>query len=69
MEKITVAQLLNKDLTAKVICFPTDTVYGIGCLYNDLEAIKKIFLIKQREATKPLVLLSPSNKFNNLLYV
>ena len=29
MEKISVFDLKNIDLKGKIICFPTDTVYGI----------------------------------------
>jgi len=37
-----------------VIIFPTDTVYGIGCLGNFEDAIKYIFEIKHRNYSKPL---------------
>lgn len=37
-----------------IVAFPTDTVYGIGCDIFDITAAKKIFSLKQREATKPL---------------
>ena len=40
---------LDYDLTDKIIVFPTDTVYGIGCRYNDLDAIKRIYDIKGRD--------------------
>ena len=56
MEKIRVDEIikLNKaDLRGKVICFPTDTVYGIGALYDDREAIEKIFRLKNRRGDKP----------------
>ena len=39
-----------------LIIFPTETVYGIGCKYDDEEAIKKIFKIKNRPASHPLIL-------------
>ena len=29
-----------------LIIFPTETVYGIGCKFDDEEAINKIFKIK-----------------------
>jgi len=38
----------------KIICYPTDTVYGIGCRINFIESVKKIFEIKKRDITKPL---------------
>lgn len=48
---------LDFDLNGKVIIFPTDTVYGIGCLYTDTESIKRIYEIKNRDYTKPMVIL------------
>ena len=34
----------NIDLTHKIICFPTDTVYGVGASIYDVDAIKKIYI-------------------------
>lgn len=48
-----------------VIAYVTDTVWGIGCLPNNAEAIKKIYEIKHRDGNKPLILMS--NEFYNLL--
>ena len=39
-----------------LIIFPTETVYGIGCKFDDEEAINKIFKIKNRPASHPLIL-------------
>jgi len=36
-----------------VIVFPTDTVWGVGCLISSEVAIKKLYKIKSREAEKP----------------
>lgn len=47
-------QLEKQDLKGKVICFPTDTVYGLGAMIDDVEAIDKIFEIKGRDFIKPL---------------
>ena len=41
-----------------VIAFVTDTVWGIGCLPSNENAVKKIYTIKHREAKKPLILMS-----------
>ncbi len=43
-----------------VIAFPTDTVYGLGCLPGHPAAIEKIYAMKGREAAKPLILMGPS---------
>ena len=36
-----------------VICYPTDTVYGIGCDMFNQKAVKRIHQIKKRPAHKP----------------
>lgn len=41
----------------KVIIFPTDTVYGIGCSIFDLEGMNRIYEIKHRSKDKPLACL------------
>jgi L-threonylcarbamoyladenylate synthase len=43
-----------------VIVYPTDTIYGLGCLASNSRAIKKIKAIKKREASKPLLVLVSS---------
>lgn len=48
-----------------VITFVTDTVWGLGCLPNSEKGVKKIYKIKNREAQKPLILMS--NEVYNLL--
>ena len=58
MDVISVYDLINKDIRGKVICFPTDTVYGVGALIDDIEAIKKIYNLKNRDYSKPLAILT-----------
>lgn len=48
-----------------VIAYVTDTVWGLGCLPYNEQAVKKIYEIKKREAQKPLILMS--NEVYNLL--
>jgi len=36
-----------------IIAYPTDTYYGIGCDIMNKKAIAKIYLLKQRDKTKP----------------
>lgn len=55
-------KLERKDIQNKVICFPTDTVYGIGACIGDDVAIEKIFVAKRRDANKPLAILCPDRK-------
>ncbi len=44
--------------TGGVIAYPTDTVFGLGCLPTDIAAIQRILDIKQRSASKGLILLA-----------
>jgi L-threonylcarbamoyladenylate synthase len=41
----------------KVLLYPTDTVWGIGCDATSEEAVAKVFEIKQRSESKSLVIL------------
>lgn len=47
-------------LAGKIIAYPTDTIYGLGCLATDKKAIEKIYQIKKRELNKPLIILVKS---------
>lgn len=58
--RIKVQELLQKDLTNKVIIFQTDTVYGIGCLLASVEGVNRIYEIKKRDGNKPLAVLCGS---------
>jgi L-threonylcarbamoyladenylate synthase len=49
-----------------VILYPTDTVWGIGCDATNVEAVKRIYEIKQREDSKSmLVLIENPNMLNS----
>lgn len=62
-EKITKKELLIiiKELVANnFIVYPTDTVYGLGCLADKEELIKKIKKFKKRDSSKPFIILVSS---------
>jgi L-threonylcarbamoyladenylate synthase len=44
-------------LQGKIILYPTDTVWGIGCDATNVEAIKKLYDIKQRQESKSMIIL------------
>lgn len=52
-------KLSKEDLKGKVVCFPTDTVYGLGAMVEDEAAIAKIYQMKKRDMNKPLAILCP----------
>ena len=41
----------------KIICFPTETVMGLGVLFNDEEAYNLLNKVKQRREDKPYTLM------------
>ena len=51
-------QISKEKLRGKVIAYPTDTVFGIGAMIDDLEAINKIYKLKKRSSDKPLAILA-----------
>ncbi len=57
-------EIINIVTNGGVIAFVTDTVWGLGCLPTNEQAVKKIYEIKKREAQKPLILMS--NEVYNL---
>lgn len=57
MPEVSLSQLITKAITGEVISFPTDTVPGLAV---KPEFAHKIFTIKQRPATKPLILMAAS---------
>ena len=62
-----IIELLNND---GIIAFPTDTVYGLGCLYNSPLAIDKIKKTKGRDGQKPLpMMVSNIKQIEEIAYV
>lgn len=45
-------------LSGGVIAYPTDTVFGLGCLPEALDACERIIELKQRDARKGLLLIA-----------
>ena len=50
---------LIKDLLleGKIVAFPTDTVFGLACVYDDEEAVRRIYEAKGRDFSKPLPMM------------
>ena len=43
-----------------VVAYPTEGVFGIGCLPDDVNAIERVLAIKQRDPSKGLILIAAS---------
>ena len=52
-------------LKGKIILYPTDTIWGIGCDATNNLAVKKIFQIKKRPSKKTMILLVDSIEMAN----
>ena len=57
-----IKQIAEKLRSGAVICYPTDTVYGIGCDIFNQKAIKRIYQIKKRAKHKPFSFMCSSLK-------
>ena len=40
------------------ILYPTETVYGLGCRYDDEEALASIYRLKGRDSKVPVALIA-----------
>ena len=48
-----------------IVIFPTDTVYGIGCILDE-KAIKKLYQIKNRPLTQPTAVLISDTLYHKI---
>lgn len=54
-------ELVDRLKNSEVVCFKTDTVYGLSCNPFSDEAVKTVFDLKQRNTNSPLILLISRN--------
>ena len=53
-----------------VVAFPTDSVMGLGVVYDDKDAYEKLNVIKKRPSSKPFsMMLSSKEEIKNYAYV
>lgn len=57
-----IRQVVEKLRAGAIICYPTDTVYGIGCDIFNQKAVRRIFQIKKRPQHKPFSFMCSSLK-------
>lgn len=51
-------QTASKSLLAgETIFYPTDTIYGLGCLADDVRAVEELYKIKHRPGHQPSLIL------------
>ena len=54
----SIQQAANAVRDGGVIAYPTEAVYGLGCDPDNIQAVKKILGLKQREKSKGLILIA-----------
>ncbi len=54
------ARLLQQ---GEIICYPTDTVYGIGAAATNDTAVRRLYAVKNRPLSKPLPLLIANSAY------
>ena len=59
-----VAQALAVLKSGRIILYPTDTVWGIGCDATNAAAVEKVYALKKREDRKSLLILT--DKLDNV---
>lgn len=53
-----------------IILYPTDTIWGIGCDATNVDAVKKVFELKNREVGKsPIILVDTEKRLQDLVDV
>lgn len=52
-----IKEVSEKVKKGAVICYPTDTVYGLGANVYDKNSIEKIYRLKKREKTHPFTII------------
>ena len=55
--KENIKEVKNALLNNKIVAFPTDTVFGLACLYGDEIAFQKIYEAKNRSINKKLPIM------------
>jgi len=57
--KMDKERIITQMMQGGIIAFPTDTVFGLGCIMDE-EAMKKIYVAKGRDFNKPLPMMCDS---------
>ena len=55
MQQKTIAKAKKTLFRGELVIFPTETVYGIGCNAENIDAIKLIYKVKKRPINNPLI--------------
>jgi len=60
--KMIIARAADALLGGGVIAYPTEGVFGLGCMPDDVDALLRLLTIKQRDPAKGLILIASSEE-------
>jgi L-threonylcarbamoyladenylate synthase len=60
LERVRLAKAVRE---GKILIYPTDTLYGIGCNAEKTESVERIMKAKGRDSDKPLSIIAPSKEW------
>ncbi|MBU4502076.1 MAG: threonylcarbamoyl-AMP synthase [Nanoarchaeota archaeon] len=63
LEKVKEKTILTAIKQGKIIIYPTDTIYGIGCDALNTNSVLKLRMIKQRSMEKPFSIIPHSKQW------
>ncbi|MDP3900031.1 MAG: L-threonylcarbamoyladenylate synthase [bacterium] len=69
IDKEIISQLADFLQQGKVIVYPTETFYGLGCDSTNIIAVKKVYQIKGRSFNKPLPVIVASQAMLKTYFV
>ena len=67
--KKDIKKISEELLNSKIIAFPTDTVFGLACVYDNEEAKDSIIKAKGRDEGKPLPMMCSINQIETVAYI
>jgi L-threonylcarbamoyladenylate synthase len=56
--KLSISRAADTLLGGGIIAYPTEGVFGLGCMPDDAEAVLRLLRIKQRDPNKGLILIA-----------
>lgn len=57
---MNIQYIVDQLLKEKVVAYPTEAVFGLGCNPNSQSAVEKLLILKQRPVEKGLILVAPT---------
>jgi len=63
LSKIKEKQIVKAIKQGKIIVYPTDTIYGMGCDALNKDSVIKLRMIKQRNEDKPFSIIAQSKQW------